>query len=484
MPPPIPPLPPLPPPPLLEPRLWPAAHLDDGAAGAGAAAAAAGEGEGEGEGEQDLGVSCVLVSSSACREDAERGEGRRTTHKGSMGEAPVREDGKVTRSAEYVGSFPVDDRCLDDQIKQLHTQLKSLKACKRRRPVSLKFSIKGVKMYDEDETTLLMAHALRRVSLSTARPTDAQFAFVSHNPGSTDTQLYCHVFKARHARAAQFLNLLLCRCFQLYYLEKHPEEAQEDSGGSAPRRTPSLLNHGFPLSVSALVSFRRAPFRGLLAVTKKHQKSSDDVIGSQDEVFPTSSPSLVRKKAMRTKALRSGAYRSFTFTPLKQRNVQERLSQGKEQGQMPVRRSRAPSLAETEEALAQAVWCWAGIATESSYSLLAEDVLGSYLLCPHPKKPKCGSLIIRFPSGPVTHLIVNTRKGKFLLEKCKSEFSSLAELIEHYTEAQCELPFPLSCARVNHCYEWEESTSIQLPVKIHQSTDKAKTKSTLRKEWV
>ncbi|XP_029287796.1 SH2 domain-containing protein 5 isoform X2 [Cottoperca gobio] len=239
-----------------------------------------------------------------------------------MGEAPVGEDGTVTRSAEYVGSFPVDDLCLDDQIEQLSSQLKSLKTCKRRRPVSLKFSIKGVKMYNEDETTLLMAHALRRVSLSTARPIDAQFAFVSHNPGSTDAQLYCHVFQARHSRAAQFLNLLLCRCFQLSYLEKHPEEAQEDSVASVPHRSPSLLNHGFPLSVSALVSFRRAPFQGWFPGTKTNQKSSDD----QDEVFPTSSPSLVRKKAIRTKALRSGAYRSFTFTPLKQRNVQERLS--------------------------------------------------------------------------------------------------------------------------------------------------------------
>lgn len=48
-----------------------------------------------------------------------------------------------------------------------------------------------------------MAHALRRVSLSTARPVDAQFAFVSHNPGSVDAQLYCHVFQARHARAVR-----------------------------------------------------------------------------------------------------------------------------------------------------------------------------------------------------------------------------------------------------------------------------------------
>ncbi|XP_076604399.1 SH2 domain-containing protein 5 isoform X1 [Chaetodon auriga] len=405
-----------------------------------------------------------------------------------MGEAPVREDRTVTRSAEYVGSFPVDDRCLDDQIEQLHTQLKSLKKCRRRRPVSIKFSIKGVKVYDEDETTLLMAHALRRVSLSTARPIDAQFAFVSHNPGSTDAQLYCHVFQARHARAAQFLNLLLCRCFQLSYIEKHPEEAQEVSAGALPRRNPSLLNHGFPLSVSALVSFRRAPFQGFLPGTKKkNQKSSEDPQSSQDEVFPTSSPSLVRKKAIRTKVLRSGAYRSFTFTPLKQRNVQERLSAsqaGKDQDKTPARRSRAPSLAETEEALAQAVWAWAGIATDSSYSLLADDVMGSYLLCPHPKKPKCGSLIIRFPSGLVTHLIENTWKGKLLLEKCKTEFSSIAELIEHFTDVQDELPCLLSCARVNHCYEWEENASKQQAVKPRKSLTKAKMKSTHRKEWV
>ncbi|XP_060897167.1 SH2 domain-containing protein 5 [Labrus mixtus] len=403
-----------------------------------------------------------------------------------MGEAPVKEDSTViTRSAEYVGSFPVDDRCLDDQIEQLHTQLKALKACKKGRPVSITFSIKGVKMYDEDETTLLMAHALRRVSLSTARPSDAQFAFVSHNPGSPDAQLYCHVFKARHARAAQFLNLVLCRCFQLSYLEKHPEEAQEDSVGSLPRRNPSLLNHGFPLSVSALVSFRRAPFRGLFPGTKKNQKSSDDQLSRQDEVFPTSSPSLVRKKAIRTKVLRSGAYRSFTFTPLKQRNVQERLSasQGKED-KTQKKRSRSLSLAETEEALAQAVWCWDGIATDSSYALLAEDVLGSYLLCPHPKKPKCGSLIIRLPSGLITYLIGNTRKGKFLLEKCKAEFSSIAEMIEHYTEYQGELQCPLSCARVNHCYEWEENTNKQQAVKPYKSLHKAKGKSTHRKEWV
>ncbi|XP_052329357.1 SH2 domain-containing protein 5-like isoform X3 [Oncorhynchus keta] len=312
-----------------------------------------------------------------------------------MGETPVREDGTVTRSAE---------------------------TCKKRRPVSLKFSIKGVKMYDEDETTLLMAHALRRVSLSTAHPSDAQFAFVSHNPGSPDAQLYCHLFKARHARAAQFLNLLLCRCFQLSYLAKHPEEVQDESVGPLPNRAPSLLNQGFPLCVSALVSFRRAPTLGLLPgekvfPLKNNGTTTEEQPSSQEEVF-NSSPSLVRKRAIRNKVLRSGAYRSFTYSPHKQRHLQDQLNspEGKGQDKMPVRRARAPSLAETEEALAQAVWCWAGIATDSSSSLLAEDVLGSYLLCPHPKRTGCGSLIIRFSSGLVTHLIDNTSNGKYLLE--------------------------------------------------------------------
>ncbi|XP_076862922.1 SH2 domain-containing protein 5 [Brachyhypopomus gauderio] len=375
-----------------------------------------------------------------------------------MGETPVREDGTITRSAEYIGSFPVDDCCLDDQMQQLYTQLKSLKKSKRRRSVSLKFSIKGVKVYNEDETTLLMAHALHRVSLSIAHPSDAQFAFVAHNPGNSDAQLYCHLFKARHARAAQFLNLLLCRCFQLFYLRKHPEDGHVESSTRKPARAPSLLNHGFPLSVSALVSFRRAPNQGQLLPTPQASPNPiTEVISSPDDVFPIS-PTLVRKKAMRDKVLRSGAYRSFTCTALKQRHLQDRLNapQGKGQDSIAVSRVRAPSLAETEEALAHAVWSWDGISSDSSSSLLAEDVLGSYLLCSHPKKPNVQSLLIRFPSA-VVNLAIKTSRGKCFLEKCHIEFENLAALIEHYTQIRGELECSLSCARVNHCYEWDEN---------------------------
>lgn len=42
------------------------------------------------------------------------------------------------------------------------------------------------------------------------------------------------------------------------------------------------------------------------------------------------------------------------------------------------------------------------------------------------------------------------------LQKCHNDFESLAALIEHYTEFSEELECSLSCARVNHSYDWEE----------------------------
>ncbi|KAG5835294.1 hypothetical protein ANANG_G00242360 [Anguilla anguilla] len=368
-----------------------------------------------------------------------------------MGETPAGEGSTVTRSAEYVGSFLVEDCCLDEQIQRLHAQLHSLATCKRRRSVSLKFSIKGVKVYDEDETTLLMAHALHRVSLSTARPSDAQFAFVSHNPGSLDAQLYCHLFKARHARAAQFLNLLLCRCFQL---------------------------------VSALVSFRRAPTQGLLPGEKVPSRAADDRQSSPEEGPAPSSPTLVRKKAIRNKVLRSGAYRSFTYTPHKQRLLQDRLNsqpgRALDNPPVPLSKPRPLSLAETEEALAEVVWSWAGISSDSSSALLAEDVLGSFLLCSRTEAPSCGSLIVRCPSGLVTFPIRSTAKGKYLLQNCHTQFDSIASIMEHYTESRGELECLLSCARVNHCYEWEEKAGKSQASGLLKGSSRCKP----REEWV
>lgn len=71
-----------------------------------------------------------------------------------------------------------------------------------------------------------------------------------------------------------------------------------------------------------------------------------------------------------------------------------------------------------------------------------------------------------------------------LLQKCKAEFSSIAELIEHYTVVQDELPCLLSCARVNHCYEWEENIGKHVAKKPQKNPAKAIIKSTHKMQWV
>jgi len=47
-----------------------------------------------------------------------------------------------------------------------------------------------------------------------------------------------------------------------------------------------------------------------------------------------------------------------------------------------------------------------------------------------------------------------------------------------------ELPCLLSCARVNHCYEWEECTNAEAAAKLRKSPNRAKIKSTHGREWV
>ncbi|KAF6733542.1 hypothetical protein FQA47_017574 [Oryzias melastigma] len=123
------------------------------------------------------------------------------------------------------------------------------------------------------------------------------------------------------------------------------------------------------------------------AAEEQELKQRNPPTVSKDDVFSTSSPSLTRKNVIRTKDPPSGAYRSFTVTPLKQRNSQERLSLS--QGGPKVQRAdQNTKVARRSRAQAQAVWCWAGMATDSSFSLLADDTLGSFILCSHPKKTK------------------------------------------------------------------------------------------------
>ncbi|KAM6045935.1 SH2 domain-containing protein 5 isoform 6-T6 [Theristicus caerulescens] len=108
--------------------------------------------------------------------------------------APQQRARGIAKPAEYVGSFAVEDLDLQQQAGRLEEQLRALKDCPRRRPVVLRFSLQGLKVYGADGETLLMAHALRRILYSTWRHADRQFAFVARNPRSPASTLFCHLF--------------------------------------------------------------------------------------------------------------------------------------------------------------------------------------------------------------------------------------------------------------------------------------------------
>uniref|UniRef100_A0A8C2YS90 SH2 domain containing 5 n=1 Tax=Chinchilla lanigera TaxID=34839 RepID=A0A8C2YS90_CHILA len=133
------------------------------------------------------------------------------------------------------------------------------------------------------------------------------------------------------ALKVQILYLLLCRSFQLAYLLQHPEErAQPDlSPGPAGDVSPKPLSSpGVPATlvrepfshnqltqnVHALVSLRRLPAEEPGGTSGKELSESEGRSARHARLGnPYCSPTLVRKKAIRSKVIRSGAYRGCTY---------------------------------------------------------------------------------------------------------------------------------------------------------------------------
>ncbi|XP_071431769.1 SH2 domain-containing protein 5 isoform X2 [Pithys albifrons albifrons] len=346
--------------------------------------------------------------------------------------APQQRARGVTRPAEYVGSFVVEDLELQQQVGRLEEQLRALKDCPRRRSVVLKFSLQGLKVYGADGETLLMAHALRRILFSTCRPAERQFAFVARNPLSPPSALFCHLFVGLPAEV-QTLHLLLCRCFQLGHLLAHPEEqvGEGDPAGPGVLREP-LNPDEVSRNVNALVSFRRLPVpAGLGSLGSGDRRpEGEGRAGLWRPGNPYCSPVLVRKKAIRSKVLRSGAYRDC--------GADGQLHPPRDSATAGWESKGVRSLAllpENENVLAESVWAFAGIARDAGVALLRRDVPGAFLLRAEPGLPKRWCLWVRAPCGVVPYGLVRTQQGRFCVEHSNAEFTSVAALLAHYSGA-------------------------------------------------
>ncbi|XP_050178651.1 LOW QUALITY PROTEIN: SH2 domain-containing protein 5 [Myiozetetes cayanensis] len=349
--------------------------------------------------------------------------------RGSDPAAPQQRARGVTKPAEYVGSFVVEELDLQQQVGRLEEQLRGLKDCPRRRLVVLRFSLQGLKVYGADGETLLMAHALRRILYSTCCLADRQFAFVARNPHSPPSTLFCHLFVGLPGEV-QTLHLLLCRCFQLCHLLAHPEEQEQgEPPGPGVLREP-LNPDEVSRNVNALVSFRRLPApAGLGALgTGDRRSEAEGRAGSWRPGNPYCSPVLVRKKAIRSKVLRSGAYRDC--------GAEGQLHQPPRDAGWESKGARSLALLpENESVLAESVWAFAGIARDAGVALLRRDAPGAFLLRPEPGLPKRWCLWVRAPCGVVPYGLLRTHQGRFCVEHSNAEFASVAALLAHYSGA-------------------------------------------------
>ncbi|XP_063001478.1 SH2 domain-containing protein 5 [Elgaria multicarinata webbii] len=326
-------------------------------------------------------------------------------------------------------------------------------------------------MYSVEGEALLMAHALKRILYSTWTPAGCQFAFVSRNPRSPPSRLFCHLFVGSQSSEAQVLHLLLCRSFQLCYLLMHPEEQDWRSSGPVPREAgrplgssldsrvvwESLSPEEVSQNVNALVSFRRLPcpadFGSSVSVRERLDLEQSSSLGASRPGNPYCSPILVRKKAIRSKVLRSGAYRGCTFEAQLQQSAREMFHtscDGKGS------RGSLAYLPESDSGLMENVWSFAGLDRDAGMGLLRSDVLGSFLLWAEPGSTNQWCLTVRTRCGVIPYQIYRSQLGKYSVEHLNVEFPNMEALLDHYSGIQGGLFCSLATGRINHSYEEQD----------------------------
>ncbi|XP_034501527.1 SH2 domain-containing protein 5 isoform X3 [Ailuropoda melanoleuca] len=319
----------------------------------------------------------------------------------------------ISKFAQYVGSFPVDDLDTQESVWLVQQQLWALKDCPRRRAVILKFSLQGLKIYSGEGEVLLMAHALKRILYSTWCPAHCQFAFMARNPQSPASKLFCHLFVGS---------------------QPGEKELPESEGRGGPR----------------------------------HARLGN----------PYCSPTLVRKKAIRSKVIRSGAYRGCTYETQLQLSAREAFPAAWEAWP---RGPGGPScLVESEGSLTENIWAFAGISRPSALALLRRDVLGAFLLWPEPGASGQWCLSVRTQCGVVPHQVFRNHLGRYCVEHLPAEFASLEALVEHHAGTERSLFCSLDMGRLNPSYEEQDCRPEGRPPRTLRPLGHAKSEAELQ----
>ncbi|GFT67423.1 uncharacterized protein NPIL_309031 [Nephila pilipes] len=100
------------------------------------------------------------------------------------------------KKCEYVGSFPVSGNDQNQRTEFVRNQLKQMRDSGPKKSILLVLSLTGIKVCSLDGKSVLMAHALKRISFATCDPEHRQFSFLAREPNGHFSLQYCHSFLA------------------------------------------------------------------------------------------------------------------------------------------------------------------------------------------------------------------------------------------------------------------------------------------------
>ncbi|XP_071043920.1 uncharacterized protein [Parasteatoda tepidariorum] len=144
----------------------------------------------------------------------------------------------------YVGSFHVSGSDQNERTEFVRVQLKHLRDAGPKRSVLLVISPTGIKVCTLDGKSVLMAHALRRISFATCDPEHHQFSFLAREPNGPYNLQFCHSFLAKDLKVAEELSEVVGSAFRMAYAQQLQQTPL--SSGSQLDRQPARL-HSSPV---------------------------------------------------------------------------------------------------------------------------------------------------------------------------------------------------------------------------------------------
>ncbi|XP_059048770.1 uncharacterized protein LOC131843998 [Achroia grisella] len=162
----------------------------------------------------------------------------------------------AVRHAKYLGSFPVGGEEHATRVDTVTTHLHLMKENGRAVPVLVVIALTGLRVCNpDDQQSVRMWHALRRISYATCEAPRALFAFVAREPRSEPTAHYCYAFETDTPQQAEELNSLVGNAFRMAFASQlqpsaplWSKELSGECGGMGVRAPDSLpgLTHHYP----------------------------------------------------------------------------------------------------------------------------------------------------------------------------------------------------------------------------------------------